>query len=229
MASALPARAAQTALVALAAGEVTVKRDGKKYRVPTDKPNRPVLKGDWIETGKDSLAIITFPDGSRTKLNAESAFAIEEVAEAGGDAPSAVRLDYGSVFAQVEGAGAEPDEEAKKKPRKDKFRISTKTATMGVRGTRFYTGFGGKDGWEKRKEEGKPANVWMCVAEGQVEVTPADGGDAVPVKEGEGIVVKEGKISPPKPYEWTKELNWKMEGDPADLVNKASWKDTEGK
>jgi len=84
------------------------------------------------------------------------------------------------------------------------FKVLTKSAALGVRGTEFFTAI----------NEKKPgaADVWMCVHEGSVFVNDLADSKSVVVKKGEGVVIPAGKsVTTPKPYAWTKNLNWNMD------------------
>ena len=113
-------------------------------------------------------------------------------------------MNKGSLFAKIR-------KNVGKDTSKGQFRIQTKSAVAGVRGTEFFTSYGTKAN-----------DVWLCVNEGLVEVKPADGqkGKSVLVKEGEGIAVTGKGISKPRPLPWTKNLNWDMDPKSKDLVNK---------
>ena len=202
------------ARVVLASGDVGVKREGKRYSIPSGRTNKPVEAGDWVEAGANSLAIIDFPDGARMKVNAGTAFRIKEVARMKGGLNS-IRLDFGSIISKV----PPPPKDG---IAKERFRVETTVATMGVRGTQFYAGFGGKDGWEERTKKKDPANLWMCVNEGNVEVVSSKGGDLVRVPQGMGVSVTDGKVSRPEALQWTQGLNWKMDGEPDELVSEGA-------
>lgn len=163
--------------------------------------------GDIIRTKKGALAILELAGGSKLKLNSASAVTIKKAKKNDEE----VRLNKGSVFINV----LKSKLNKKTKPR---FRLKTKTVSMGVRGTSFFASFG-----EKAKKKKQRRDLWMCVNTGLVEVTSNKSKQKVSVKAGEGIKVEKGnKISEPKPLEWTKKLNWNMEESKGDLVNKAS-------
>jgi hypothetical protein len=73
-----------------------------------------------------------------------------------------------------------------------------------VRGTEFFVAYG-------KTIDAKP-DVWLCVNSGAVEVTIPDTGQTVVVKQGLGInIVGGAHITSPKPYPWTRKLNWNID------------------
>lgn len=121
-------------------------------------------------------------------------------------------LSLGSVFIQFTNKVIR-DQGKKTKVRSPKVELVAKSVSMGVRGTQFFASFGPK---------GHKKDFWMCVNEGKVNVENIKSKKQVLVKEGEGIQVVDGSdFTEPKPYEWTKKLNWKMDAQEGDLENKA--------
>jgi hypothetical protein len=150
-----------------------------------------LAEGQTVRAGKASAALLALDDGSKVKLNSETELRLDRLR--GG---TELELKAGAVFSQVE-----------KQPagKQAAFRIRTKTAVMGVRGTRFYTAAG--------------RDIWMCVNEGRVEVESQ--GKSLMVQEGEGIFVPAGKpATEPKPYAWTKGLNWNMSPEQGELIDR---------
>jgi ferric-dicitrate binding protein FerR (iron transport regulator) len=172
-------------------GEVQVASHGA---TAPGKAGAALAKGDVIRTGRDSAAMIRLADGSLVKLNTETALEVGQ-AERG---TTELNLRSGAVFSKVAKQGA-----------RDRFVIRTKTAVMGVRGTQFFT------------SSGADADVWMCVREGKVEVESQQDHKKVLVKEGEGVFVPVGKgVTPPKPYAWTRGLNWNMDPSAGELIDR---------
>ena len=154
--------------------------------------------GETIKTGRGALAILTFVDGSQVKLNPESILVVGDSKE-----NSEITLLAGGAFAKVE------------KQKSGHFSLRTKSASMGVRGTRFFTAYG--------KEGKKGEDVWMCVDEGTVAVETPGEKDPVLVKKGFGVFVPAGKkATEPKPYEWTKGLNWNMDAAKGEVADHTS-------
>lgn len=175
---------AYTAKITYLNGEVQV---GSKERWSKASLNQKVAAGETVKTGKGATAILTTDDTSQLKLKENTELQLSDPAK------NEVFLQFGAVFSKI------------KKAEETHFKVKTKTATMGVRGTQFYTSYG--EG-EKQKDD-----VWMCVNEGLVAVE-SENQKPVLVKEGMGIYAPPRRaVSEPKPFGWTKDLNWNM--DPA--------------
>ena len=160
--------------------------------------NMTVGAGETVKTGPGTLAILTFVDGSQVKLNPGSILVIGDSKE-----NSEITLLAGGAFAKIE------------KQKSGHFSLRTKSASMGVRGTRFFTAYG------KAGEKGE--DVWMCVDEGTVAVETPGEKDPVLVKKGFGVFVPAGKkATEPKPYEWTKGLNWNMDAAQGEVADHTS-------
>ncbi len=151
---------------------------------------------DTVVTGEKSLAILGLGDGSKFKVSQRTELEIASLTD-GTD----LLLKRGSVFSRVS------------KQQGPRFKLRTRTATMGVRGTEFFAAFGKKD---------KQFNdTWMCVHKGEVEIEDTASLEKVQVKAGFGVLLAEGKkISLPKVLPWTKGLNWNMD------LSKGSLSDT---
>jgi ferric-dicitrate binding protein FerR (iron transport regulator) len=147
------------------------------------------------KTGKDGWLILELKTGTRLKLTPLSSLVIES--EEPGN--QKVRLELGGVFTKVK----KTDGVAKR------FSLHTKAAVMGVRGTSFFTAYG------------KNADEWMCVEEGVVDVEDGKHPQAQPVTAGQGVLVdSKSGVTPPKAYEWTKQLNWTMDSASGDVESK---------
>lgn len=193
-----PPPAAPTATVVLASGKVTV--SGRAGARPA-RSGEAVADGETLKTGPQSSAIAEYPDGSRVKLRADSAFKFEVPAEREG--LKGGFLSLGSVFARVA------------KGRAGHFRMRTGTAVASVRGTEFFTAFG------RHGDEGR--DLWVCVGKGAIDLSAAGTPEPMVVKEGEGVLLPGGRrTTKAQRYEWTKTLNWAMdagEGDVTDSTN----------
>ncbi len=156
-----------------------------------------IKDGSIIETEKDSLAIISI-DFSKVKIGPGSQFKILHSDKK----KTQLELTAGSTFIQL----------VKNEMNKDhKLTLKTKTASMGVRGTQFFTSYGKADAQD----------VWMCVNEGAVEVKSSEDKKPVLVKKGEGIRVTKNQTSNPRFLPWTAKLNWNF--DPkTDVINKVN-------
>lgn len=167
--------------------------------VTAGPPERVLKAGDALAAGealllrKGKFALVTLDDGTLIKLKPGTEFTL------GREATASVDLHKGGLFAKIQ--------KAKSKSAGSKFFVRTPSAIMGVRGTEFFT------------STAEDKKVWMCVHEGQVEVSKTQGNkNTVLVQAGEGIVVEpQAKIAPPKTYEWTRELNWNMDPQAGDV------------
>src|SRR5262249_16353963 len=145
-----------------------------------------------LSTGADSFAVISLPDESQFKLKENSRVVLHVPAPIEHQ-PTVIELVSGALFSAV------------RKRDGQNFQVKAKAAVAGVRGTEFFASVGEKDA------------LWLCVHDGAVDVTSTTSKKTVSVPEGLGILVESGKEpGAPKAYEWTKKLNWKMEGDVED-------------
>ena len=170
--------------------------------------NDLVSIGDIIETGEDSLVVIKIDDTVTLKLNEKSKMKIEKPQVAKSKKTyKTFLLKMGSTFVE-----AMSENLAKKK---QGIIVTTKTASFGVRGTKFFVALSHPKGIEFDEED-----VWMCVNEGEVVARNKAFGEHVTVAEGEGIAIPFGKnTAPPKKLLGTIKLNWSM--DPKwDLENR---------
>jgi hypothetical protein len=152
-------------------------------------------EGQTLRTGTEAAALVALDDGSRLKLNPESEVRLDHF-----QATTELSLERGAVFSEV-----------RKQTGSRQFLVRTKAAVMGVRGTKFFAGFG--------KEKGGGADLWMCVNEGRVEVQSP--GKKVSVGAGEGVFVPAGKeTTAPRPYAWTRGLNWNMQPEKGELIDR---------
>ena len=181
-----------------ASGKTTL--SGKAGSRPA-KTGDAVGDGETLKTGPKASAIVEYPDGSRVKLRAESAFKFTVPGETAG--LKGGLLSLGGVFARV----------AKGRP--GHFRVNTPTAVASVRGTEFFTAYG------RHGDEGR--DLWVCVGKGAIDLSATGSPDAMVVKEGEGVLLPGGKrTTKAQRYEWTKSLNWTMdpgEGDTGDATD----------
>jgi hypothetical protein len=146
--------------------------------------------GDIVRTGAQSLAVIDLANGTTVKLREKTSLAIDSIGQ-----ETTVNLTAGGAFASI----------ARKLS--GHFSVRTSSAVAGVRGTRFFVAYG-------RTIDSQP-DVWLCVSAGTVEVALPATGRSVLVREGAGINIAGGeKLTVPRPYPWTRRLNWNM--DPAE-------------
>ena len=191
-------------------GEVLIKGSNNKFiRL---KKNQDVNLGDMIRTKTKSIAVLALKSGSKLKLNENSAITLRT--EKTAKKPESLFLNKGSVFISVLKTHLTKKTKKTKKT-KIKLVLKTRSAAMGVRGTKFFASFGKQANKSKRKD------LWMCVNSGLVEVRTTHTKKSILVKAGEGVHVKEGtEVSEPKPLMWTKKLNWGFDSTKGDLTNK---------
>lgn len=168
------------------------------------KKNQVVNIGDFIITGKKSLAVIQLPQGNKVKVGESSKLKVSKLPKDKKKGSTTLSLFSGNAFIKVLKGKL-------LKGQKSKLTLRTRTTAMGVRGTEFFASYGSGD------------DVWMCVNEGVVAVKANTEKKSTMVKAGEGIVVKKGtSTSKPKPLAWTKKLNWNMDPKSGKLANKVS-------
>ena len=193
-----PVPAGAAAKVLYASGKATV--TGRAGTRPT-KVGDLVGDGETLKTGPKSSAIVEYPDGSRVKLRADTAFKFEVPGEASGIKGGLLSL--GGIFARVA------------KGQTGHFRMRTPSAVASVRGTEFFTAYG------RHGDDGR--DLWVCVGKGAIDLSAKGTPEPMVVKEGEGVLLPGGsRTTKAQRYEWTKTLNWTMdsgEGDVADTTN----------
>lgn len=164
------------------------------------KPKTALSAGDSLRTGANSLVVFSIDNRVTHKLEAGSEFKITAPIKKG-----IVELIKGSLFSLVK--------KQKTKKTSTHYRVKTKAAVAGVRGTEFFLSYGS----EKKQDD-----TWLCVNEGTVEVLSNSGGRPVLVKQGFGVSVSGAKISKPAPLPWTKKLNWNLDPKKGSLKNEVS-------
>ena len=183
--------AQETGNIAYAEGEVTVRRGNSRVAAEIGDA---LFEGDVVVTASGSLAILSLSGRGKVKLRGSTTLALESLGSR-----TRVKLQRGGVFSRV-----------RKLAGRSGYEVLTPSAVAGVRGTEFFVAFG------RRVEE--ESDVWLCVNEGIVEVRIPEQGEAVAVEEGEGINILGGdRITDPKFYPWTRELNWNMEPEEGDV------------
>ncbi len=130
-------------------------------------PTIKLKEGDIIRTGRRSRAEIRFDDGSRIRILSNTTIVLQKYLTGKKGRNSNVKLNKGGLYLNV-----------RKLKRKSKFRVSTVTATVGVRGTIFYIRI------DKKK------NVKVKVKNGVVVVKAQ--GKQIKVKKNQGAIIKSG-------------------------------------
>jgi len=160
-----------------------------------------VNEADKIRTGAKGTVIISLKSGATLKLKSDSQVTLSAVGSA-----TTIDVGQGSVFSKVD-----------RRTGGQTFQIRAQTMVAAVRGTEFYFAFG-----QKKKAK---ADLWLCVNEGQVNVTDSATQSNVDVNAGEGIIIPTDKQIPkPKAYTWTKKLNWNMDASKGDVEDKSNLK-----
>jgi hypothetical protein len=148
---------------------------------------KDIYYGETLETDGATTALLRYPDGSHLLLEPRTRFLVEAkvVGESGDQQWN--RLVTGQVRGVIVKSKGEP-------PKRPRFLIRTRTATMGVRGTEFVMSFDAAGG-----------GAQVHTLEGVVEV----GRDETAVMSGQGTQVAEGRfveatssgLSPPQPFD----------------------------
>jgi ferric-dicitrate binding protein FerR (iron transport regulator) len=187
--------AAMEGTISYFAGVVTVERRGNTLAGEIDMA---VQEGDRVTTGANTTAIITLENNVDIKLRAETTLDMDNLSD-----EVSVKLVKGSIFSRV------------KRRFVKSYTVKAETVLAGVRGTEFFVAYG-------REIEDTP-DIWLCVNEGSVAVAVEGQRRSTIVKEGEGInIVGGNKLTKPKKYPWTKDLNWNTDpgsGDVKDTTN----------
>ncbi|MEK6796446.1 MAG: FecR family protein [Spirochaetota bacterium] len=186
--------AAETAVINYQSAYGAIERAGG--RTERSSVNAPLSEGDTVRTLASTM-VIEFSGGSRLKLTENSAVTLSAIRN-----ERRIALLAGSVFAKVaklSGGAA--------------FEITTPNVVAAVRGTEFFFGFG------------REKDLWLCVNEGAVHVASSAAKREQTVKQGEGVFILGGTdITAPKPYGWTKKLNWNMDAEKGDVREKGAIK-----
>lgn len=192
----------------LANSTVVYLREPVRFELPNAQKNK-IIKGSFLEqgtrihVGDKGLVVLKGGDGSVVKLEEGASMEITKLSMSSKENETLYTLVKGSGFFEFP------------KNKKRKAGVRTKTAALGIRGTRFFVAHG--------KEEGKGQDVWMCVDEGLVAVATSSTKTPVIVKAGEGVKLAQGlDVSAPKALPWTKKLNWKLDPTLGDLDNTVS-------
>lgn len=184
---------AQNGEVVYTYGEVVLLRDSHTHNADI---GMPVQRGDVIETAAESLAIISLTNGTELKLRENTSLSLDSLGRS-----ASVHLAAGSVFSRVSKALA------------GRYSVKTETAIMGVRGTEFFVAYG-------RRIDKNP-DIWVCVNSGSVEVGVLESRETLIVEEGKGTNIVGGTtLTKPKRYPWTRKLNWNMDPERGDAVDR---------
>jgi N-acetylneuraminic acid mutarotase len=109
-------------------GDITITRDGKLIK---GAPNAAIEEKDSIVSKASSSAQLLFSDGTAVSIGANTNFKVQEfLFEEGGSGKSSAKFGVSEgAFKAITGRIG--------KISPDKFKLETRTATIGIRGTRF--------------------------------------------------------------------------------------------
>jgi len=178
-------------------GNMTVKRGSETI---VGEYGLPLLKSDVVQTGSNSLAILEIEGRGTLKMRADTTLSLNNL---GGKIE--VSLKSGGIFSKIKRIlGLE-------------YEVVTRDVVAGVRGTEFFMAYG-------MTIEETP-DLWLCVNEGTVEVALQTGGESLLVTEGKGITIPAGnRLTPPKFYSWTEDLNWNNDPEKGSLLDETDLK-----
>lgn len=129
--------AAECGLFRVVKGDVSYQQKNKdKFRQA--RVNKKVCAGDTVKTGADARAKIEMADGNEINLSPESQLLIEQYERNAANNEKKVLLNvlYGKIRSNVKEKYQDDD--------KSHYRVKTKSAVAGVRGTEFLTSFNAK-------------------------------------------------------------------------------------
>lgn len=146
--------------------------------------------GNVVRTGEDGLAIVSFPEGSKLKIdpNSEVEIGPREKADASSDIDASWNLKVLKGALTIDFI---------KKSEGEKLYVESDQFAVGVRGTRFLVAKETSNDWH------------VAVNEGQVTAFNKESYDYEDIKSGQGLVLEKGSnLTKPANFEWTKKLDW---------------------
>lgn len=146
--------------------------------------------GDEIITSEQSLAIISYVNNSKVKIDPSTHIIIEDLEPVESGQKMTLFVKLGQLMIEFIN------------PNKDsQLQVRARNAALGVRGTKFLMGVDDSDN-----------NVHVSVDEGSVVVMSTESDDHESVASGQALVVEEGRrLTRPYVAEWSKSLDWKMD------------------
>ena len=135
------------------------------------QPGMRLREGARVRTGPDSFITLRLPDGSLCTLPSNSTVRLDRFFDAAGRAAALLDLQAGEVESRVPPRAVPPGQ--------DTFRVRTRMATVGVRGTHFRVGLA--DG----------RRVVVSVLESRIVVRTATQPD-LPLSAPQGVVIDDG-------------------------------------
>ncbi len=176
---------AKVASIRFVNGSAVLYRGSKELKVVK---NLDVLEGDIITTKNKSFVMIKFPGTTSIKIDPNTSFEVQKFIE-----EYQLKINHGGAIFKVQ------------KQKSQLFKVFTKTASMGVRGTIFYV-----------NQSMENSNSWACVKEGSIEVSKNDSDLKQIVTQGLGVSIDK-TISKPAQLEWTKGINWSFEEEQGNI------------
>ncbi|MCP4913401.1 MAG: hypothetical protein GY909_09785 [Oligoflexia bacterium] len=161
---------------------------------------RPVLKGDILQagdtltTGDNSLVVLAFGDGFASKMKITQYASIKLMGEVSDKDDRSInkktfKLMLGNIVVDF----------VNKDKQKNKLKVVTKTAAMGIRGTKFFVHHTAED------------ETMVAVNEGVVLAKHNKDSVGTPLTSKEGMFFNEvGKSKKLTPPTWYKSINWKL-------------------
>lgn len=170
---------------------------GKAYLSVEDGPFGSLKKGDIVttgdavKTGKNSLAILRFPDKSTIRIEPNSLIEISSIVERVNNeslGSTSLILKAGRSVINIINKGQAPV-----------FNIKTKNVAIGVRGTYFFAGI-----------DEQSSDLDIAVQKGEVEVARLDDAEiADSISAGKGVTLEKGQnFTQPQEYDWIKKVNF---------------------
>jgi hypothetical protein len=167
---------------------------GKAYQ-RKDRKRAEIIKGELlsygaeIQTGRDSYVVISYPSGSRLKIDPRTKIILEKPTMVEQEKQHFVKLKKGALSMFF-----------KKKESGEHLIIEKKSIALAVRGTTFFMGQDGSD-------------LFASVKEGSIAIVYKKNLDYEDVRGGQSIVIEKGrKLTKPASFDWGKQLNWGFEG-----------------
>ena len=146
-----------------------------------------IFADDIIKTNDNSFCVLSFPEGSKLKIDQNSKVKIEKLSflvDGIESDDTTLYLMSGKLLLNIF-----------KKSNGDDFQIKTSVAAIGVRGTEFLTSL-------------EDDELWIGAEEGLLEVTTPTGEKGF-LEAGKGLVVeKKSGFTEPKSYDWVKNAKY---------------------
>lgn len=162
--------------------------DGEEQASKTLKKGAILPYGSRIKTGTDSLAVLSFPEGSKLKIDPDTLVQIlEPKKEDDGSSSKTLQLIRGGIL--MEFVRSHPE---------DTIIVERDFVSLAVRGTKFFMGEEGND-------------LFASVEKGKVAIVNNNDLDYEDINAGESIVVESGKtLTAPTQYNWSQGINWRL-------------------